>query len=93
MRPSKEPGTSSSKRLFPTVQRKCALNSGAGGTSAEKRLPRGSARRRSHPRLYRWIDRARGIQSHALQGTLPNGEAFSTYVRVTTSHALVMLKL
>jgi Nucleotidyl transferase AbiEii toxin, Type IV TA system len=32
-------------------------------------------------------------ESHALQGTLPNGEAFSTYVRVTTPHALVMLKL
>jgi len=32
-------------------------------------------------------------ESHALQGTLPNGEAFTTYVRVTTPHALVMLKL
>jgi len=32
-------------------------------------------------------------ESHALQGTLPTGEAFNTYVRVTTPHALVMLKL
>jgi len=32
-------------------------------------------------------------ENHALQGTLPNDEAFSTYVRVTTPHALVMLKL
>lgn len=32
-------------------------------------------------------------ESHALAGTLPNGEAFTANVRVTKPHALVMLKL
>lgn len=32
-------------------------------------------------------------ESHALGGRLPNGEAFTTNVRVTKPHALVMLKL
>jgi hypothetical protein len=45
-----------------------------------------------------WTSRATPIalaesESHALGGTLPNGEAFTTNVLVTKPHALVRLKL